>query len=64
MLHKSECYLHEKFKRTSPSKFLRSIDSKLAPFIFGLFDFVRHYDWDFVNPEPIRPRRKNSFEPP
>ena len=62
MLDKAECYLHEKFQRGSPSKFLRQIDSKLAPCILGSFDFSRHCNWDCLNSEPISPRRKNSFE--
>ena len=64
MFDKAECYLHEKFQRRSPSKFLRKIESKLAPFISGSFDFARHCDRDCVNSEPISPRRKISFEPP
>ena len=58
--------VHEKFQCRSPSKFLRLIiiDSKLAPFISGLFDFTWHCDWDCVNLELISPRLKYSFEPP
>ena len=62
MLDKAECSLHEKFKHGSPSKFLRQIDSKLASFILGSFDFSRQCNWDCVNSEPISPGRKNSFE--
>ena len=62
MLDKAECYLREEFQRKSPSKFLRLIDSKLAPFISGSFDLTRHCDRDCVNSELIFPRRKNPFK--